>query len=274
MAEDAWRAVDRTFAQQQSNGGFGYTNRSGTPGAPKDDYSDAAFWLAQFDQAALVVRASPLAADFGARVDALLPKVRAAGAFVVAGKETLAARDAPAPNRLFIDALACSLTGLLTGDRDLVATGAWFVDLALRKQAPEGYFDEHGGADTSYNNVSILMMQVYDLYLPSPAVSAALARAVRWELPHVLPSGEIDVSGNSRTGLGQESYFGKAKDVNYGEAVLGLGYYGIERPDEDARQAAERAFAFHFGGESRGKSRGKNGDQGASGLPTSTLKSD
>jgi hypothetical protein len=245
-AEEAWRAIEFAFSHEDAAGSFDSRNRSGTPSAPKDVYSDAAFWLAQFAQAALVTEVSPMADTFRPRIERLLPKVRAAGALMLQGKDVLVTREEPATNRYFIDALGYALSGLLVGDPALVDAGAYFVDLGLKKQQPDGYFLEAGGADTSYNVVAILMMQVYDLYIPTPGIEAALPRAVAWELARLAPTGEIDVAGNSRTGLGQEIYFGKAKEVNYGEAVLALGYYGEAHPDPDAKAGAERAYAFHF----------------------------
>jgi len=59
--------------------------------------------------------------------------------------------------------------------------------------------------------------------VPIPEFEAALPAAVAWQLTRVLPSGEIDVSGNSRTGVGKEkSYFGTPKNVNYKEIILAL----------------------------------------------------
>jgi hypothetical protein len=243
-AEDAWRAVDLAFSHQEPNGAFASRKESGAPSALKDVYSDTAFWLGQLDQAMVVARSSPLAEVFRGRLDALAPKLRPSASLIARGADVLAAREATATNRYFIDALAYGLSGLLLGDHDLVSTGARFVDLGLAKQATDGSFEESGGADTSYNCVSILMLQVYDLYFPDARYDAALTRAVAWELGHVQPSGEIDTSGNSRTGLGQERYFGEAKKVNYPEAVLALFYVGTSRNDRDILDAAGRIHAY------------------------------
>jgi hypothetical protein len=172
------------------------------------------------------------------------------------------ARDEHATNRLFIDGLALALSGLLASDGALVAAGQSLFDATLRSQRADGTFDEAGGEDTSYHNVAILMMQVYALYAgPSPALDDALAKAVRWALPHVSDGGEIDVAGNSRTGRGQETYFGQAKDVNYGESALALAYYGVAHSDPVAKAAGERAFAFRYGEKAPGQTRGTDAEQ-------------
>ena len=152
------------------------------------------------------------------------------------------ARDEHATNRLFIDGLALALSGLLA-ERRRAGRGR---SVAVRRHSPlaaraDGTFDEAGGEDTSYHNVAILIMQVYALYAgPSPALDDALARAVRWALPRVSDAGEIDIAGNSRTGRGQETYFGQAKDVNYGECAAGAGLLR-RRPLRPGRQGRRGA---------------------------------
>ena len=69
--------------------------------------------------------------------------------------------------------------------------------------------------------------------------------AVRWELTRILLSGEVDVLGNSRTGVGKEkSYFGTPKNVNYTEVVFALTIYGTVHHDKEALAAAERVFNY------------------------------
>jgi hypothetical protein len=250
-ADDAWRAVDFAFAHQDDSGGFGSRNESGAPSAMKDLYSDTAFWLAQLAQAVLVVRASPMAGVFHDRIESLIPGLRRAATFLSQGEGTLTLREAAATNRYFIDALAFELSGLALApaDPELLRRGAYFVDLGLKKQHPEGFFEEAGGADSSYNAVSILMLQIHDLYFPSARSADALASAVRWQLGRIDASGEIEVEGNARTGLGQEHYFGKAKAINYPEVTLALLYYGTRRADAAALDAAHRVYEFKFGRE-------------------------
>ena len=56
--DDGWRAIDATFRQQSDNGGFG------RQGAPHGGPSAAAFWLAEMDQAILVLRESALGSKY------------------------------------------------------------------------------------------------------------------------------------------------------------------------------------------------------------------
>jgi len=78
-----------------------------------------------------------------------------------------------------------------------------------------------------------------------PDFEAALPAAVAWELTRIRATGEVDVTGNTRTGVGKEkSYSGQPKNVNYNEVVLALTYYGLVRHDADALAAADRVFAY------------------------------
>jgi hypothetical protein len=55
----------------------------------------------------------------------------------------------------------------------------------------------------------------------------------------------VDVTGNTRTGVGKEkSYGGEPKNVNYTEVILALTYYGLVHHDAAALAAAERVFAY------------------------------
>jgi hypothetical protein len=242
MAERAWTAVEVAFAHQEHDGGFASREESkDAPAVLKDVYSDNAFWLAHLSQAILVLRESPLAPAFRDRIDALMPRFRTAAHLLVGSKEALTKRERKAPNRYFFDGLACKLSGLLVSDRSLDDLGNYFIELALHMQHPSGFFVEQGGADTSYNAVSIWQLQILDLYFPAPRYDAALSRAIAWQLPRIKPDGTIDAKGNSRTGLGQERYFGKPKGINYPEVVFALLYYGYRHKDQAAIDAALRA---------------------------------
>ena len=60
----------------------------------------------------------------------------------------------------------------------------------------------------------------------------------------LLPSGEVDVTGNSRTGVAKETFMDKPKNVNYVEVELTLLYYAATRDSQDAREAADHVFHY------------------------------
>ena len=61
--DEGWRAIDATFRQQTEKGNFG------REGAPHGGPSAVAFWLAELDQAILVLRESKLGPVYRERIE-------------------------------------------------------------------------------------------------------------------------------------------------------------------------------------------------------------
>ena len=76
-AEDCWRAVEATFAQQKEAGHFG------------DPPTSVAFWLCELCRSLLVVQQSPLAKDYQDRIANLLPKLRKSADWLATQQATL-----------------------------------------------------------------------------------------------------------------------------------------------------------------------------------------
>ena len=93
--------------------------------------------------------------------------------------------------------------------------------------------------------VSILFGSTLALHVALPEFEAVLPAAVAWQLTRILPTGEVDVKGNTRTGVGKEANaFGTAKTVNYKEVIFALTLYGVIHRDQAALASAERVFAY------------------------------
>ena len=205
----------------------------------------AYFFLQELGRAILVIRQSPHEEHFHARIAALEPKIRRSFDFISAGYDTIIAKSSHAVNRIIIAAKAFGTCGLVLHDEALVATSRKLIAHALTLRDGGGVFIEHGGRDSSYNVVSILFGEVLALHVALPEFEAALPAAVSWELTRFRESGEVDVTGNTRTGVGKEkSFSGQPKDVNYNEVVLALTYYGLVHGDAKALAAADRVFAY------------------------------
>jgi hypothetical protein len=160
------------------------------------------------------------------------------------GYDSIILKSSHAVNRIIIAAKAFGTCGLVLQDDALIATSRNLIAHALSLRDKDGVFIENGGRDSSYNVVSILFGQQLALHLPLPEFDAALPAAVAWELTRIRASGEVDVMGNIRTGVGKEkSYTGQPKNVNYNEVALALTYYGLVRHDAAALGAADRVFA-------------------------------
>lgn len=234
---EGWNAIDATFRYQTELGGFS------REGAPHGGPSAVAFWLAELDQAVLVLRESEFGPKYKERIDLLVPKIRQAARWLAQPRyqARLKRDDVDAPNRLLFDALAFGLSGVLVGDDELKQLGRSFVDLAMAQyRDSDGVFLEKGGVDSSYQAVAALKLQVWTLYFADKKLDAAADRAVRWELRRIGPNGLVDTAGNTRTGLGQEQWMGHDKGVNLSEITLCLLYHYARTGDKDALAAARR----------------------------------
>lgn len=247
MADDAWRGVEAAFSRQLEDGRFEANVRPN--GASAKPFGAAVetsyFFLQEVGRMVLIIRESPHESHFRSRLAVLEPKIRRGMAFVDSGYETIIEKSTHSVNRIVIAAKAFGLCGLVLRDQHLIATSRRLVAHALKQRDDEGVFIEKGGRDSSYNVVSILFGQCLALYLPIPEFEAALPKAVAWQLTKVRENGQVDVTGNTRTGVGKEiSYFGDPKVVNYGEVVQALTLYGLVKGDKAALAAAERAFEY------------------------------
>ena len=235
--DNAWRAIDATFRQQHERGNF---SRDGGPsGGP----SAVAFWLADLGQALLILRESELEPEYRQRIDRVIPKIHRAARWLAQPRyqNYLKHEDAEAPNRLLFDALAYGLSGILTDDDSLKRLARDFVDLAMTNyRRCDGVFLEKGGSDSSYQAVAALKLQVWVLHFPDPELQSAIDRAVRWEIGRIGPDGQVDVTGNTRTGLGQEQWMGRDKDVNLSEVTLCLLYHYARTCNDPSLAAARR----------------------------------
>ena len=247
VADAAWRGIEVAFEHQREDGGFeaairpnGQSARTG--GAAVET---AYFFLQELGRMILVIRQSPHEAHFHQRIVALEPRIRRACDFITAGYPTIIRNSSHAVNRIIIAAKAFGTCGLMLHDDKLIATSRKLIAHALTLRDKDGVFIENGGRDSSYNVVSIFYGQTLALHVPLPEFEAALPQAVAWQLTKIRANGEVDVTGNTRTGVGKEkSYTGQPKDVNYNEVVFALTYYGLAHQDQTTLTAADRVFAF------------------------------
>ena len=236
-ADDAWKSIEATFAQQATDGGL---EGGGGPwylwfNAHGVRVENMYFFLQELGHALLILQASPMESHFHARIEALMPSLRKACDFIQAGYSTIIPKVGHTANRLLIAAKAFGLCGLVLEDDQLKQSSASLVKAALVRRDKDGVFIENGGRDSSYNAVSILMGTHLSLYIPNPELEAAFKPAMAWERTRIKPTGEVEVQGNRRTGVGREhSKSGVPKQVNYGEVAQTFWYYGAihKRPDD------------------------------------------
>ena len=246
-ADNAWRGIDVTFSHQTANGGFESKPQANGKASTafNANVETAYFFLQELGRAILIIRQSPHADHFKARITALEPKLRRAADYISSGIDTIIPKVGHSVNRVIIAAKAFGTCGVVLEDEKLIAQSRHLIAHAITLRDKEGIFIENGGRDSSYNVVSILFGSHLALHVPMPEFEAILPAAVAWQLTRVLPSGEIDVKSNTRTGVGKEANaFGQAKTVNYQEVVYALTYYGIIHRSAACLEAADRVFAY------------------------------
>jgi len=238
------RSLRFGFARQTDRGNF--ANQRGA--SDRKAVGVDAFFLQAFGRMYLLIAESPFHAQFLPALDALKPRLARAMAWLAANRDELTRQDRHATNRLFFDALAFTLNGEILDDPSLRAVGASFTEAGLDNQRDDGTYNEHNGFDTSYQAVSTLNVAGLLAHAPTPRLRARLAeslrRAIAWERARVSVDGRIEVRGNARTGLGQEQFLGKAKDVNYAEVALAFLYAAIIEDDPGLERQGESVARY------------------------------
>lgn len=245
-ADAAWKSIETTFRHQVADGGFLSNQKPDATHPPTlpERVETAFFYLQELGHALLVLQASPMEPHFRARVEALKPKLRKACDFILAGYDGILPKCGHTANRVFIAAKAFGLCGVFLKDDTLKATSKKLVAAALERRDADGIFIERNGRDTSYNAVSLLMAQVLALHLPDPEIDKAMVKAMAWQRTRIRPTGEVEVTGNTRTGVGLEKGMGQTKTVNYREVSLALCYFGMIHDDPSALDLAAKVDAW------------------------------
>ena len=185
----AIQALEYGFAHQNPAGYF----ENALDVDPRRAVEADAFFLQAAARVALLVQASPFQAQFQARLSRLHPPFELAMRWLAQNQQELLRQDHNAVNRLWFDAMAFKLSGLYLHDAKLQQIGQDFVTAGLQGQRAAGSFNEHKGADTSYQavsilNVAVLLSQESDVAL-AQRLKASLLSATQWEAARISDSG-------------------------------------------------------------------------------------
>lgn len=236
----AVNAMGYGFAHQTISGNF-----SNTLGKSAAEMSEAdAFFVQGFARTYVDLRG----AGYADRLDKYASELTRALSWLVQNKANLVALAGDAPNRLLFDAIALRVGGRLVGHSMAMSEGWDLVSRAMQTQNFNGYFVEKGGWDSSYNAVSCLNLGWLILDEPDAfaknTMLAAYKKAVEWEATRIKPTGEVDATGNTRTGLGQETtLWGDDKGINYAEVALSF-YQASVLLDAKYATTADRIVGF------------------------------
>jgi len=228
------KAIDYAFARQSKSGNF----KNGLGVSAKKAVNADAFFLSSFAQIHYLFKNSRYQEDYFKKIAVYKPALAKAMVFLEKNQQELYRQDRNTANRLLFDAQAFILNGQILSDQKLIDVGMGFLGKALAQQRSDGTFNEHGGYDSSYQAVSILNLAQLWLYVEDDAVREriypALKSAMEWQKSRITKVGKVLVEGNARTGLGQEKFFGKIKEVNYAEVAMAFFYWAYISGDVDS----------------------------------------
>jgi hypothetical protein len=248
------KVAEYAFTYQNQDGSFKDASKKTGVSTP----TSVAFFLQDLGHSLLLCQqsswfqTSPKTANVRRRLNNLQAPTNRSTNWLLGKQRELLQSDGAgrATNRLFFDALAFYLTGKALRINQAVSVGERFARSALEQQSGAGFFLEKQGQDTSYQGVSLNKALVLLTNLKPGAdlrtsLLQAIQRGVNWQLPFILPTGEISTTGNSRVYPGGETYQGKEKKVDYLASVLALSYYSVVSGNQDARNTANRILAFY-----------------------------
>lgn len=226
------KSVEYSFQHQLANGNFELIIPSDLQGTgtlkASDSASANAFFLSSLASSLLLLKESTWAQSQSAywnRLQQLNSNYQLALDWLTNNSTLLEEADAQAPNRLFFDALAFYGLGRYLNDNNAMTLGKSFANKAIALQAPQGYFKEGDGWDSSYQGVGLSvgfrLLNAMDASEPMrQQLYDVLACGTHWESSKIKKNGKICTVGNSRVHAGGETFLGEEKEVAYSSVVI------------------------------------------------------
>jgi len=241
--EEVMKAIEYAFDHQTDSGYF--DNSLGVD--PVTAVGIDAFFLQALGLADDVLQ-GVAGADLIARMDTLVARRVSAMEWLADQETELRRQDNYATNRLAFDAVAFLGNGRALQDPTLTQIGVGLTEDVLARQDEDGVFPEYEGYDSSYQAVTLINLLVVTRLLDDTSlrqrVFEALDAGYAWEQTRILPTGEVLVEGNARTGFGQEVWNGTAKEVNYAEVAFALFYWSELNSDPSMRKMAQSVIRY------------------------------
>jgi hypothetical protein len=246
IAKEDTSAIDRGlrilrwgFEQQQPDGSFNCP----------DTFHSTSFFVEAAAHACLLLNASQYVSKYAAEVDWMKPRILKAALWMTqpAVEGPGKASNAPYAHRRYLVAAAVGEAGVLCGNQPLIEKSRAYIREGVSLQDPLGFNPEKGGYDCSYHAVGLYYAErYYDLVADSETkeqVRSMLKKGYAWLESRIRPDGTIDVSGNTRTGAGQEKgRTGAVKTINYGYTYRGFYHWYLISRDPGFEQLAQKVF--------------------------------
>ena len=255
--ETRWglKVLEWGFAHMEKDGLFNHF----------DPYHSASFFIESAAHGLLLIEASPWRGEFADQVNALKPKLLTAARWMVRpdvfdlawnGVRPTAGELSKIPaspselvfgHRRYLDAAALGETGLLCHDKELIEKSVWYIRNGIAFQQADGVNPERGGHDSHYQALGLLFACRYYQIVADDALRAEMRpmmdKAFAWLLTRVRSDGSVDPTGNTRTGLGQETARnGKPKGLEYRFTAISLAHWAQITQNADLETTARRVF--------------------------------
>jgi hypothetical protein len=238
------------FSRMESDGEFKHA----------DSYHSASFFVEAVVHVILMLEASPWRAEFGIVIEGFKPKLLTAARWMI--RPDIDALNWPDDNnyprifgerryahRRFLDAAAIGGVGLIFQDKPLMEKGVWLIRNGIAFQQSDGINPERGGSDTSYQALGLVYACRYYQTIADDAMRAemipAMEKGYAWLLGRIKPDGDIDATGNTRTGdSGEPSRDGKPKRLDYHTTAISIACWAQLTGNAELDATARRVFAF------------------------------
>lgn len=245
VVANGFKVFDWGFARQAANGSF--------PGT-SDDFHSTSFFVQAVSRALLFIQQSPQAGNYSARIAYYKPLVRRAALWMISPTiwPVGIKRNIPYTHRRYLVASALGLTGKLTGDQQLISFARTSLTDGISLQLANGVNPEKGGYDSSYQMVGLAYAQRWVTHFPTdaitPKVIAMINKGLAWEKGRILPTGEIDTTGNTRTGPGAIDFnrTGSLKPVDNRFVLRGFGYWASATVNKNLEDIARKIAGFYY----------------------------
>jgi hypothetical protein len=225
-----------------------------------DCYHSASFFVEAVVHVILMLEASPWRAEFAATLESFKPRLLVAARWMI--RPDIDALNWPDDrnyprifgerryaHRRFLDAAAIGGTGLIFQDKPLIDKGIWLIRNGIALQQPDGVNPERGGPDTSYQALGLVYACRYYQTIADDAMRAemipTLEKGYAWLLGRIQADGDIDGTGNTRTGdSGEPSRDGKPKRLDYQTTAVAIACWAQLTLNPELDVTAERVFEF------------------------------
>ena len=200
LVDAGLRAIEWGFARQAADGSF----------PCKDNYLGTSYFIAATAHAMWLLEATGSGQPFAARIQAIRPRLHNAAEWLAEGKnaQAAAAQQAIYSSRYMVTGYALAATARLSGDSALANAGEDTIRRGLARQHASGYFPERGGFDASFQAEALVYLLRYFDHAATADMrrssEPALLRALDWLESRVSSRGLVQITGNTRTGAGQE----------------------------------------------------------------------